>query len=205
MHGRCALYFKMIRLLYTGLLWQLLVSCINMNDPTSQSDYIQYRDKFDNSLVKLFPDRLPNNMLGFGYYAPYEHVPTGLNLMTKYFSEKEYTDAKTRYLNQSKYQKTSTDKCLFLINDYEGMNQEKCEDFYPIPTEAIFERSLDGESKSILTDGKVFIIDFKSGDFLQDNDKHSKYELPENWTHGYSTGVTTNDNDRTIQIWLVVW
>jgi hypothetical protein len=176
-----------------------------MNDPRSQSEYIEYRDKFDKSLVKLFPDRLPNNMLGFEFSAPYENIPGRLNLMTKYFSEKEYSETKTKYLNQSKHQKTSTDRCFFLIDDFEGMNREKCEDFYPIPIEAIFETSSDQKSKNRLTDSEVFFIDLKTGDFLQDNDKHSRYDLPENWTHGYSTGVTANDNDRTIQIWLVVW
>jgi hypothetical protein len=176
-----------------------------MNDPRSQSDYIEYRDTFDKPLVNLFPDRLPNNMLGFGFSAPYENIPGGLNLMTKYFSEEEYTEAKTRYLNQSKHRKTSGDKCFFLIDAYEGMNQEKCEDFYPVSTAAIFETSSDRKSKSRLTDSEVFFIDLKSGDFLKDNGSHSKYDLPENWTHGYSTGVTTNDNDKTIQIWLVVW
>lgn len=195
----------MIRLLYIGLLGQILLSCINMNDPRSQSEYIDYRDKFDKSLVKLFPDRLPNNMLRFEFSAPYENIPGRLNLMTKYFSEKEYNETKTKYLNQSKHRKMSDDKCLFLIDNYEGTNQKICHDFYPIPTNAIVETSSDGKSKNKSTDSEIFFIDLESGDFLQDNDKHSRQDLPANWIHGYSTGVTTNDNNKTIQIWLVVW
>jgi hypothetical protein len=160
---------------------------------------------FEKPLVKLFPDRLPNNMLEFRFSAPYEKMPGGLSLMTKYFSVKEYAETKTKYLNQSKHKKISTDKCLFLIDEYERMNQEMCQDFYPIPTGAIYETSSDGKSKIKVSDSEVFFVDLESGDFLHDNNKHSRPNLPENWIHGYSTGVTTNDNDKTIQIWLAVW
>jgi hypothetical protein len=197
--------FKMIRLLYIGLLGQFLVSCINMNDPEDQATYIEERNNFDKSLVKLFPDRLPNNMLGFGFSAPYDNVPSGLHLTTKYFSEKDYLETKTKYQEQSKYHTSSTDKCLFLVDDYEGMKQEKCENFYPIPTEAIFDTDHYGKTKTRITDSEVFFIDTKPGDFIKDGKNHSRVDLLENWTHGYSTGITTNDNNRTIQFWLVAW
>jgi hypothetical protein len=195
----------MIRLLYIALLGQILVSCINMNDPKSQADYIEQKDRFDKSIVKLFPDRLPNNMLRYGFSAPYNNIPGGLHLTTKYFSEKEYFEAKTKFLKQSKYYTKATDKCLFLVDEYEGMNQEKCKDFYPIPTLAIFERDFYTESKTKQSASEVIFIEFKPGDYIKDNKNHSRLDLPENWTHGYSTGVTTNDHERTIQVWLLVW
>jgi hypothetical protein len=193
----------MIRLLYIGLLG--LVSCINMNDPEDQAIYIEERDKFDKSLVKLFPDRLPNNRFGFGVIRPYENVPGGLHLTIKYFLEKEYFETKTKYLEQSIYHTSSTDKCLFLVDDYEEMNQEKCENFYPIPTQAIFDTDHYRKTKTKITDGEVYFVEIKQGDFIKDGKSHTRVDLPENWTHGYSTGITTNDNDRTIQFWLVAW
>jgi hypothetical protein len=156
-------------------------------------------------LVKLFPDRLPNNMLGFRFSAPYDNVPGGLHLTTKYFSEKDYFEAKTKYQEQSKYHTNSSDKCLLLVDDYEVIKQDKCENFYPIPTEEIFDRDHYGKTRTRITDSEVFFIDIKPGDFIKDGKSHSRIDLPENWTHGYSTGITTNDNARTIQFWLVAW
>lgn len=193
----------MIRLLYIGLLG--LVSCINMNNPEDQATYIEQRAKFDKSLVKIFPDRLPNNMFGFGSSSPYDNVPGGLYLTTKYFLEKEYFETKTKFLEQSIYHTSSTDKCLFLVDDYEGMKQEKCKNFYPIPTEAIFDTDHYSQTKTRVTDSEVFFLDIEPGNFIKDKKNHSRVDLPENWTHGYSTGITTNDNSRTIQFWLVVW
>lgn len=197
--------FKMNRLLYIGLMGHILVSCINMNDPKMQAKYIEARDSFDKSLVQLFPDRLPNNMLDFGFYAPHENVPGGLRLTTKFFSGEEYFETKAKYQKQAKYHTSSTDKCLFFVDDYEGMKQEKCENFYATLEEAIFDIDHFGNTKTRITDSEVFFIDTKSGDFIKDGKNHSRVNLPENWTHGYSTGITTNDNTRTIQFWLVAW
>jgi hypothetical protein len=83
--------------------------------------------------------------------------------------------------------------------------KERCDNFYPIPTDAIFETNPYYNSKTRLVDSDLYFIDFKPGDYIKDYKRHSRLELPENWAHGYSTGVTANDNDRTIQLWLVVW
>lgn len=49
------------------------------------------------------------------------------------------------------------------------------------------------------------LTQLKPGDFLKDNDRHTRVDPPEGWAHGYSTGITANDKERTIQFWLVVW
>lgn len=195
----------MIRILFIALLGQLLGSCINMNEPQSQSQYIACRDNFDKRLVRLFPDRLPNSMLGFEFSAPDENTPGRLGLLKKYFLGNEYAEAKAEYFKQAKHKKMSTDQCFVLIDGDGGLHQEKCEDFYPIPTAAIFENSSDRKSKGRLPASEVILVAMEAGIFLEDTNNHSRYNLPENWTHGYSTGVTTNDEDKTIQIWLVVW
>lgn len=195
----------MTRLFYIGLLGQLLVSCINMNNPLDQAQYIEERGKFDKSLVKLFPDRLPNNMVSFGFTQPYERIPGGLHLTIKYFSGEEYLQNKMRYAKQSRYHTNSKDNCLFIVDEYEGMNQKKCENFCPVPARAIFGKDLYDKTRGRLPDSEVFFIDIRPGDFIKDGKNHSRVDLPANWLHGYSTGITTNDNNRTIQFWLVAW
>ncbi|NOS92439.1 MAG: hypothetical protein HOP30_10990 [Cyclobacteriaceae bacterium] len=195
----------MDRFLYIVLIVAFLFSCINMNDPKSQADYIECRSKFDESLVKLFPDRLPNTMLGFGFAAPYEDIPGRLELTMKYSFERDYVANKAKYVGQSKHYKKSNDECLFLVNQNEVPQSQMCQGFYPIPEEAILESDSGRQAKMKTTDSDVYIIDLKAGDFLKDNQKHTRQQLPENWSHGYSTGVTTNDRYKTIQIWLVVW
>jgi hypothetical protein len=61
-----------------------------MNEPEDQATYIEALKKYDKSLLKLFPDRLPNNMFGYGITQPYDNVQGGLNLTLKYFSQGEY-------------------------------------------------------------------------------------------------------------------
>ncbi len=195
----------MVRFLYIILIGQFLISCINMNDPESQARYIECRDKFDERILKLFPDRLPNTMLGFGFAAPYENMPGQLNLTEKYFLEQNYFEVKARYAKQSKYRIASTDTCLFIIDNDKEIGQTMCTVFYPIPATAIYENELEINGKTKRENSEVFIINLVSGDYLHDNEKHTRQHLPETWTHGYSTGVTTNDQYRTIQIWLVVW
>lgn len=68
--------------------------------PIRQSEYVEYRGKFDKSLVRIFPDRLPNNMIGFGFQAPYKGGPGRLNLQVQYFSEREYLQTKAHYLER---------------------------------------------------------------------------------------------------------
>lgn len=176
-----------------------------MNYPESQARYIECRDKFDERILKLFPDRLPNTMLGFGFAAPYKNMPGQLNLTEKYFLEQNYFEVKARYAKQSKYRIASTDTCLFIIDNDEETGQTMCTVFYPIPSTAIYENELEINGKTKRENSEVFIINLVSGDYLHDNEKHTRQHLLETWTHGYSTGVTTNDQYRTIQIWLVVW
>jgi hypothetical protein len=177
-----------------------------MNDPESQARYIECKNTFDKSLVFLFPDKLPNNKMEFGFSAPYEgRIPGRLHLLTKISSKTEYLDMKMDFKKKSKYQSKVTDSCLFVIGIREGIVNSKCDVFHPVSIDALYDDDFKTNKINKQTDGDVFILKYEVGDFLKTSNQFSQNDLPSNWISGYSTGVTTNDKNRTIQYWFVIW
>jgi hypothetical protein len=193
----------MMRPLISALLI-LLASCINMNDPESQARYIECRNGFDKTLVKLFPDRLPNEMLAFGFSVPYNDRPGSLHLTLRYLTFSNYLDAKNNFVSKAMHRTKADNKCLAVIEALEENKHEPCDDFLPVASASIY-TSDEHPQQLIDKDNEVFIIEFAPGDFIKDHERQPGSHLPEKWSYGYSSGVTTNDQEKTIVIWMTVW
>ena len=50
------------------------LSCVNMNRPDANQSYQEMFDHFEPSLMTLFPKKLPNNQIGFGFAVAYENM-----------------------------------------------------------------------------------------------------------------------------------
>lgn len=195
----------MIRLFFIGLLSSFLVSCLSMKERERRAKYIEFKNAFDKSLTTLFPEELPEGSV-FGFAAPYEgRIPGRLYLLTKINSEREYFDIKENFQKRATYHKLTTDSCLFVIVNQEGIANSKCDVFYPVSLDAVYNSDIRTIKVTRKIDQDVFILGHKPGNFLESESHFNAHYLPSDWASGYSTGVTMNDKDKTVLYWFVVW
>jgi hypothetical protein len=191
-----------------------LISCLNMNDPKSQVNFISCRDSYDSTLVRFIPKKIPNNMISDEFsslanlsdYGDY----TGINLTTKINNHKKYLEIKEQYIKQTQYIRNSQDTCLLVIRTYgelheDDNNANKCDKLLPVPQYAIYETNDSIKDWRRAKDEQIIILDFGSGDFAKRKKLKQRKDLPVKWSNGYSTGITANDKKQTIMYWLIVW
>ena len=191
-----------------------LISCLNMNDPKSQVDFIDCRDSYDSTLVRFIPKKIPNNMISFSISSlgnlSGEEDNTGIDLTIKITNNEKYIEIKKQYLKQAKFIGISQDSCLLVIRtnceiNSEYNNSNKCEQLVPVPQYTIYEIHDSIKDRRIERDKQIIILDFASGDFAKRKTLKQRKDLPVKWNNGYSTGITANDKEQTIMYWLIVW
>lgn len=66
----------------------LISSCVNMNDPTRQAEYIQTFKTYNPSLTTHIPGKIPNNMVGYGFSSNIKGNYSHFYIKTKESSKK---------------------------------------------------------------------------------------------------------------------
>jgi len=201
-------------LIYIVLTLILLSSCLNMNDPKDQAQYIQTRKSFDSTLVRFLPRKLPNNQIGYSWSSPEyfseNNEYAGMNVSTRFSSREEYLKVKLQYIRKAMYVKNSSDSCLLVIKTFgllkkDYYNADKCGKLLPVSQDAVCAYNEIDSKWTRLKKTDIIILDYKLGDFRHRKDKSENVNLPKGYTEGYSTGISANDKDLTIQYWLIIW
>lgn len=183
--------------------WLLIicVSCLNMNRPESQERYQTLRNQFSPELLEHFPINLPNNQIGFGFSSYYkDEVPGSLYLKTKFFSKAKYMEKKNSFASRARFQLLSTDTCLFIIE--KDWQNHKCKNHYPVPVQAIGDLFDERTKKKEMN---LFILKTELGNFVKDGSDTLNIDLPTGMKKGFSAGITTNDQENSINYWVVIW
>lgn len=194
-------------------------SCINMNDPQKQSEYVEVYNLFDKSLVDHIPNKLPNNNISTTWSRPdyylelgkYSDIPnqSHISVLTKISDNEKYTELKRKYSENAKFINSTNDKCLGIIRTYEtdidNSIDTTCERIIPVPEFAIFEYGKNNEDWIKIENGDVIILDYKSGNYTGAKNIKPNMEMPKKIQNGYSKGLTFNNQKQTVEYWLIIW
>jgi len=209
----------MKKLIYIPIIILTFYSCLNMNDPESQAQYIECYKSFDKELVNHFPSKLPNNKIGYGFSNPefysglgkYSDIPnhSDIYLTTKISSREKYEELKKKYSDQAKYTNKINSKCFAIIRTYETKIDNKydttCKELFPVPEFAVFEYGDNNEDWVRIENGQIIILDCKSGNYTGIDNIRPNTEMPKEFQNGFSKGLTFNDQKQTIEFWLIIW
>ena len=187
------------KIAFLPILLLIFSGCINTNKPEDQASFIQHLNSFDPAVVSLFPDRLPNNVIGRSHSSSGETRPNSLGLTLVYPSKRNYLELKDEYLKRAKYYIQGNSACLLKVNQERLLSN--CSDFYAIPSSALEVYSI--AEKGDLTEDKIEVA-------IIDNNWHFEInkEISEiNWNNssGYSQGVSFVDEHQSIVFWAVDW
>ena len=191
-----------------------VISCINLNDPRHQAEYIQCYNSFQKEMVEHIPNKLPNNQISHGW-APPKHIDVignyaGIHLVTKIASKSDYLNHKAKLSSNIKFKGLSTDTCFIIVKTYgellnSDFDKNNCENLYPIPQYAIYKYDNFDLKWSRQENSDVIISDCKSGDYLNRDVLKPKEGMTPEWEKGYSKGFTFNDKEQTINYWIIIW
>ncbi|MFC4636573.1 hypothetical protein ACFO3O_21895 [Dokdonia ponticola] len=203
-----------INIIYFIIAVGLFTSCINMNDPEDQAQYISCYNSFDPVLVNLIPKKIPNNYVSFGYasldYLDKVDDYAGMYITTKISDLKEYSSLKDNYSKQAKAIKNSLDSCLIIISTYGELDigaqgDFNCDNPIPIPQYGICKENNSNQLWEREGNLEIIILDYQYSDLSKRTDQKKRKDIPSELSTGYSKGITLNKNNMTIQKWIVVW
>ncbi|MDZ7741013.1 MAG: hypothetical protein U5Q03_04505 [Bacteroidota bacterium] len=145
---------------------------MNLTDPEHQAAYIESYRSFDKELVDHFPLKVPNNWTHVSYGAPHyinewgEHCRETKELKIRITCKNKF-ELKNQLTENVRIFKNSTDSCLLIVDSEENSSLIKCESFYPIPQETIYEYNDRNEEWIIVGNcEEIAILDYKPGKIL---------------------------------------
>ncbi len=88
----------------------------------------------------------------------------------------------------------------------ELIEQEHFDDFMPIPNFSNFSTHQTNNTVCKLPeDFTIYVLDSKSGIFLEEKQLTKGEYMPENWKHGYSKGAALSDKSNEMIYWVIIW
>lgn len=198
----------------------LFNSCLNMNEPADQAEYIEVYKQFDPALVDHIPSKLPSNNIhhswtrldfyeGSGKY--YDNIDNHAGIFVKVITGglENFNKLKTSFSSQAKYSFKSNDSCIVVIRTYENEiitdSITHCNEIYPVPEFASYEYSSDGGRWGRMIDNDILILDCSAGNYTKLDSIKPNKRMPLGWENGYSKGITFDNKKQTIQYWTIIW
>ena len=185
----------------------IITSCSNNKNETEKRFLLNYSkglNEFNPELTDHFPNTLKSErQLTIGYPAG----AYGIGMANLIFShEVDSTEFNTVIrkleLNKIKSYKP-TDSIFIIIGD--TLNYANKETGIPIPNFDSYERDFGLNSKYLTEHHKIYVLESKSGKFMNKEYLTKNNNLPENWKNGFSRGIATNEKENELIFWLCVW
>ncbi|NPD48323.1 hypothetical protein [Lentimicrobium sp. S6] len=200
----------MKKILYISILTLIFGSCLNMNDPEMQGQYIESYKSFNQELVNHFPKKIPNNFVaaafGSAKYINKRNNYADLSLTIKIASKEEFIELKQLLIGEVKTVKEAMDSCFLIISYSNELNKKyDCNSITPIPLTALYDYDGKIDDWKIQDNVEIAVIDFQPGVFLTNENLVAKVEYPEKWRNGFSKGYSFDNEEQTIMYWLIIW
>lgn len=186
-------------------------SCLR-NGQSSQEE--KWLENYNRALLTFHPSQtnhFPNSLDKFSYrklHVYYEGATNYNNkagLILNSYSDSSYYNELKRNLILNNFPKydISSENIVFIgdtVNDYSNVTAgiavpsfKGVGNKYGICNTKLNER------------GEVYIIESKSGEFLDSLNLVRNLKLPTSWEHGYSRGIVLDSVEFNIVYWLVIW
>ena len=96
-----------------------------------------------------------------------------------------------------------TDSIFIIIGD--TLDYTKKVHGIPIPNFKSYEGDFGLNSKYLTEKHTMYVLESKSGEFMDLEYLTSQENLPENWKNGFSRGIATNEKQNELIYWVCIW
>ncbi len=138
------------------------------------------------------------------------------------FPDSTFTNINARIENDAIVKYPSDKNCLLVLNrfathqnygypekheiDTNLINRDCYDNLYPIPNFSNFSKYQSNETECKLTkDFTVYVLEAKTGKFLDRNKLTLGTYMPKNWKNGFSKGVAISNEREVIIFWVIIW
>lgn len=187
-----------------------LSSCLNMNNPKLQAEYIGALKTYNSALTKHIPSKMPNNEISCGFSSAtvnnysYFYVRT-IEKRNKYYSIKE------NYIKNFKSKLSSDDSSIIVYDSidkpFDSLRMgDKIFDYKIVPQE-LYKDFTQYNNSSKLINNKFDIIIIKSK-FVSLPSKTNYMKLKTNdgtLPNNFFSGVAFYDKNLVITYWVITW
>jgi hypothetical protein len=186
------------------LLIILLTQCGDKRTREFLESYVKAKIEFPDGLTDHFPYEL-KSIGQFSAITPagaYGHDMAFFCLAMKSDSL-EIADTKTRLKKAGAKEYMPNDSSLIIVGD--TVDYSRNTEGVPIPSFYKYEKDFGLNSVRLDNDFKIYVLESKSGEYMDKDDLTMDNKFPSNWKNGFSRGLAINDQDKTIIYWLTIW
>ena len=199
----------MIKFILPPILLLCLNSCINMNDPKYQAEYIRVRKTYNEYLTNHIPAKIPNNVYGYHFSSNWKKGYSYFILRTKEKSKKYYS-IKNRYINSNSTKKLSNDTILIKVTQQEfntdSLGLKYAGTHYLIVPKELYEGiNQDYQTMPIDYNFDIVILDCKYSSLISKMDYNNLNTNDGILAKNYSKGIAFYDKDLVITYWVITW
>jgi hypothetical protein len=185
-----------------------MASCINMNDPARQVQYLNAYQTFDKEMVAHIPAKLLNETFTYSMSSPAgagKHSHAGMRVQVKHWRKSKYQKEKERYQEDAQFIGITNDQSWIVIqtDNVENIQDLIDEGRIPIPKSALYEDGYNG-SKHSFEKADVFVLEYGEGDDLKEKFPEDE-TIPNGKKYSFSRGCTFDDEKQVIIYWLIYW
>jgi hypothetical protein len=182
----------------------LLTRCGDKRTKEFLENYVKAKMEFPDDLTDHFPYKL-KSIGQFSVITPagaYGHDMAFFCLAMKSDSL-EIVDTKTRLKKAGVKEYMPNDSSLIIVGD--TVDYSKKTEGVPIPSFYKCEKDFGLNSVRLDNDFKIYVLESKSGEYMDKDDLTTHNRFPSNWKNGFSRGLAINDQEKTIIYWLTIW
>jgi len=200
---------KYLILIFAGII--TVSSCLTQRQESQEKKWL---DEYNKALMTFAPDQInhfPNNLTQLSnrelhiFYQGSTEYNHKAGLMLSAISDTMFYKSLIDALvlrNISNYS-ISSDSLIFIgdtLNDYSNIVNGK-----PVPTFIDIKDQFGLSNARLNNRERIYIIESKQGEFLNETNSVKGLELPDNWSHGYSRGIVADSLEYRLIYWLVIW
>jgi hypothetical protein len=159
---------------------------------------------FPTDLTEHFPNELKTEKkLAISYPSGVYAIGMANMIFSHQVDSSEFNKVQLK-LDLNNFQAYKPNDSIFIIVG-DTLDYSNKQNGIPIPNFDYFERDFGINSKYLPEYHSIYVIESKSGKYLEEENLSSGKNLPKKWKNGFSRGIATNEKENELIYWLCVW
>lgn len=192
------------RLNYILILVLLLTGCRDKEAKDFLDRHIKVVSKYPIELIAHFPFEFKSGgqFIAVTPAGAYAYDMAFLCLSVDHDStEIQEIKRKLKKVNAKEF--SPNDTSLIIVGD--TVDYSKRNDGVPIPSFYSYEKDFGLNSVRLENDFTIYILESKSGEYIDKEYLTKDNKFPPNWKNGFSRGLAINDTEKRVLYWLTIW
>jgi hypothetical protein len=198
------------------------VNCCNKKPSiiieVDKNNYLRFKNQFDSKLVNHFPLKILSKKYDLVSNGNLDKNDIGLFLIEYDVKDDVISELEKKYKNKIKKKYSNKDDCLLKVNMFETIETKEnlkivdstfvdlgCyNDKHPVPN--FIDYSLHHKTDFWNDENFIiYVLDSKKGVIYEKFQIGKNFQMPKEWTNGYSKGFAIDKFNKTLIYWAIIW